>query len=542
MTGRCRAPGHALQGLAALLAYLAVFLACYAFPLLRHPELPQVAQGEPDSNFFVWSMAWWPYALTHGLNPLFSAQISAPAGADLSWATTTPALAVVMWPVTLAFGPVTALNLTLLVSAPLAAWAAFLAARRLTGRFWAALAAGTVFGFSPYEVGHTGSGQSNLTFLMLLPLMVYLVLLWRDQKLGSAVFTILLAAAMTAEFYVFNEAFTEMTVLWAVALVIGFALARPADRRTIIRLARLAALAWLAAVVLASPYLAYMLAHTPASFVAATPANSLNLNIVVAFASTIPLLLTAAALLWLTRSSRLAWLLVVIFVLTVALAAGPVLVIGSRQYGPLPWGRLWSLPLARSAEPTRLSLFAYLVLAIIMALWLAAPARSRLLQAGRWALGAVAVALIIAHLPAASAGNVIPAGNPSAAARPPVALPAFISLGLYRRYLHQGEIVVVVSDRGNAGALFQAETDFYFRVAGGFINAAFSSPSGLPAPVEALTDPSRAAEQAFRGYVRRAGVGAVLVEQAWSAPWMRVFSQMGLPSTRAGGVIVYRTG
>ena len=122
-----------------------------------------------------------------------------------------------MSPVTAAFGPVTSLNLTLLLSAPVSAWAAYLAARRLTGRFWAALAAGAVYGFSPYEVGHTGVGQANLAVIMLLPLMVYLVLLWRDGKLGRAAFTGLLAVAMTAEFYIFNEAFAEMTVLGAAA-------------------------------------------------------------------------------------------------------------------------------------------------------------------------------------------------------------------------------------------------------------------------------------------------------------------------------------
>jgi hypothetical protein len=35
-------------------------------------------------------------------------------------------------------------------------------------------------------------------------------------------------------------------------------------------------------------------------------------------------------------------------------------------------------------------------------------------------------------------------------------------------------------------------------------------------------------------------VGAILVERAWEAPWMRVFSRMGLHGTPVGGVMIYR--
>ncbi len=538
---RGRVPRPAVQGLLALAAYLAVFIIAYAFPLVVHPGLPQVGQTQVDPNFYIWSLRWWPYAISHGLNPLYSRQIGAPAGYDLAWTTTAPALAVFLAPVTAAFGPITSLNLTLLLSAPVSAWAAFLATRRLTGRFWAALMAGAVYGFCPYEVGHTGVGQANLIVIMLFPLMLYLALLWRDGKLGSRAFVGLMAVAMAAEFYIFNEAFAEMTVLWAAGLLIGFAVARPAERQTVARLARLVAVAWVVAVVLASPYLVYALRHYPAGFTKIYASNSLNLENLVNPRSGIPLLVIVLALAVLTWSSRLTRLLVILFVLIAALAVGPRPVIGTRQLGSLPWARLWSLPLARSAEPVRLMLFGYLVLAIVLAVWLAIPAKSRLLLAARWILGLAAVAAILAYVPEASRGSVIPAGAPSAAVRPTDALPTFISSGLYRDYLRPGEIVVVVSDRGNAGMLFQADTNFYIRIAGGFINAALSSTTALPAPVARLSHPTPAREQQFRAYVHQAGVGAILVERAWAAPWMQIFSRMGLHGRLVGGMIVYRT-
>jgi hypothetical protein len=536
---RARVPRPALQGLLALAVYLAIFIIGYVFPLVRHPGLPQVGQAEVDPNFYVWSWRWWPYAISHGLNPLYSRQIGAPIGFDLAWTTTAPAVAVILAPVTAAFGPITSFNLTLVLAAPVSAWAAFLAARRLTGRFWAALVAGAVYGFSPYEIGHTGAGQANLIVIMLLPLTLYLALLWRDGKLGRPVFVGLMAAAMAVEFYIFDEAFAEMAALWAVGLLVGFAVARPADRKTVARLAGLVAIAFVVALVLASPYLVYALHHYPAGFTKS--GASLHLERLIDPSSGILLLVIVLALAVLTWSSRLTRLLVILFVLIVALAIGPHPIIGAKHLGPVPWAQMWSLPIVRSAEPVRLMLFGYLVLAIIVAVWLAIPTGNRLLLASRWILGLATVVALLAYMPVSARATGLSADAPSATARPANALPTFISDGLYRDYLRPGEIVVVVSDRGNAGMLFQADTNFYMRIAGGFINVSLSDTTALPAPVARLRHPTPAREQRFRVYVRRAGVGAILVERAWAAPWMQIFSRMGLHGTSVGGMIVYRT-
>jgi hypothetical protein len=536
---QARAPGPALQALLALGVYLAVFIIAYTWPLIRHPGVPLAGQDQVDPNFYIWSWRWWPYAISHGLNPLYSRQIGAPAGYNLAWTTPVPAAAVLLSPVTAAFGPIVSFNLSLLLSAPVSAWAAFVATRRLTGRFWPALMAGTVYGFSWYEIAETGAGHPNLYVIMLLPLMLYLALLWRDGKLGSRWFVSLSALAMAAEFYVSNETFAGMTVLGAAALLIAFAVARPAERQTIARLARLAGLAYVAAIVLVSPYLVYALRHSPPKFTKVQPAFSLNLKDLVNPVSGIALLVIVLAVAVFTWSSRLTRLLVGLFVLTIALAIGPVAVAGSRQLGLVPWERLWYLPFARSGEPLRLVIFVNLVLAIIVAVFLATPIRNRLLLASRWIVGLVAVALIVAHV--ASFGSIVPAATPAAAAAPADELPAFLTSGLYRDYLRPGEIVAVVSDRGNAAMLFQADANFYFRIVGGFINRTFSTDTGLPAPVQALRRPTPARERQFQAYVHQAGVGAILVERAWAAPWMNVFRRMGLHGTPVGGVIVYRT-
>jgi hypothetical protein len=63
-----------------------------------------------------------------------------------------------------------------------------------------------------------------------------------------------------------------------------------------------------------------------------------------------------------------------------------------------------------------------------------------------------------------------------------------------------------------------------------------------PPPVAALTHLTRDTVRQFQDYARDAGVGAILVEQAWAQPWMSNFSRMGLHGTSAGGITVYPTG
>ena len=256
----------------------------------------------------------------------------------------------------------------------------------------------------------------------------------------------------------------------------------------------------------------------------------------------LPLLLVLLALAVFAWRSRITRLLVLTFAVIIALALGPALRVDGRQVLTLPWGSLWSVSVLRSAETNRFIVFGWLVLAIALARWLAQPARSRLVLAARWGLGLLAIAALLADLPT-FAEVVVPATPsyqaPVAGLHPADALPAFITDGAYRRSLSRGETVVVVSERGNAGMLFQAATGFYFRIAGGFINQA--PVDALPVPVASLQDPTRLKEQQFLSYVRTAHVGAVIVEQAWSEKWMSVFGQLGLKSSTVGGVIVYRT-
>ena len=570
---RWRTPGPVLQGLIAFVIYLVVMIFGLAQPLLPHLNVPQVQQSQVDANFYIWAIRWWPYAITHGLNPLFTTQITQSngiSGYNLAWATTTPTLALLMWPITATAGPVAAFNLSLILAPPASAWATFVLARRLTGRFWPALFAGSVFGFCAYEISHEASGQPNLTVTLLIPLIAYLVLRWWDGSLGRRGFLIWMTLALAAEFYTFVEAFTDLTMLAVIALVLGFAVAAQDVRPRVARLAVDSAIAYVAAVVLAAPYLYHALRNYPKSFhtpnalfwtdlagvvvprinrllgmkwLAPTASHDYSPTIYVG----IPLLLLFLLVAVFHWSNRLVRLLVTLYVIIFLLSLGQSLVVDGKTVVPLPWGKIWSLPILSSAEPQRLMDFGQLILALAMALWLAHVTKSKLMRSARWGLAVLSIAVIFADL-LNFAEVVVPKPVRWKQAVPSDQLtdqiPAFFTEGLYKQYIKPGETVVVVSHRGNAGMMFQAYTGFYFNISGGFINASLSSKYGLPNAVEDLSHlPGEVGAQRiadFKAYVKSAHIGAIIVERAWSEHWMYVFGPLGMKPITVGGVTVYQ--
>jgi hypothetical protein len=578
-----RIPYPALQGLLAFATYLTVFIVGFGLPLASHLNVPNIRQYWTDPQFYAWSLRWWPYAVSHWTNPLFSNQIGAPHGYNLAWASTTPSVDLLMWPVTAVFGVLVSYNVVLLIVPPISAWAAFIAARRLTGRFWASLLAGAVYGFSPYELIHNWQGQPNLTVIAIFPLMVYLVVRWWQGALSWVWFTVWMAVAMAVQFYTFNEGFAEMTAVLAGLLVIGVAVAGRGAWRKAVRLAGLTAIAYAAAVAAAAPYLIYALRHYQGEALTRQE-SAFSLQFVRLIVPTsqqmfgvaplirlsnhlgrggiddyvgIPLLVILLLLVAFAWKNRVSWLLALGFLFVLALAAGPALSLRTHHTVALPWARLWTLPIARSAEPSRFIVFGLLALSIALALWLAPPKKakpasrepkskyqlitSRLLLAGRWGLGLLAVAAVITDTPTSyQAVNPLPQYyKPPATLHAVNQLPAFLTQGLYRQYLRPGEIVAVFTQRGNAGMLFQAASNFYFRIAGGYINASLTPVNAVPHPLTAVANPSKVAVQTLADYLRSAGVGAILVEQAWEDPWMHNMDRLGFPGKSVGGVIVY---
>jgi hypothetical protein len=143
--------------------------------------------------------------------------------------------------------------------------------------------------------------------------------------------------------------------------------------------------------------------------------------------------------------------LIIIWVLSL----GPILHVGGNSLGSLP-GKLFSaLPFLDKALPTRFTMYAFLIVAMIASLWLAtSPAHRRIKYAA-------VLLIVIFSLPNFSAGYWTSK----------VDTPVFISNGIYRRYLTPDENVFFISDAVafTSNMLWQAQTGMYFRMAGGSI-------------------------------------------------------------------------
>src|SRR5690349_4200197 len=144
---------------------LGLFAATWA-----HPFANVIGDG-PDPPVFIWYLRWVPFAIGHGLNPLFTSYLDFPDGINLMWQTSVPLLGLLLAPITLTLGPIFAYNLLMTASMALAAWCAFLAFRRHVEHPWAAGLGGLLFGFSPYMLAQS-LGHPHVGVVFICPLML----------------------------------------------------------------------------------------------------------------------------------------------------------------------------------------------------------------------------------------------------------------------------------------------------------------------------------------------------------------------------------
>jgi hypothetical protein len=544
-------PSRRRQGqyLLALGAYVALALILFGPQILAHPSSRILAKASNDPELFVWMLRWWPHALAHGLNPLYTHVVYAPTGINLAWTTAIPVPGVVMAPVTAALGPVVAFNVLALLAPATAAWGGYVLCRQITRAHLPSLAGGFVFGFSAYEWREQWGGHPNLTLVVLVPLCVALVVAHSRGRLRAMPFVALLGLGLAAEFLVSIEVFATLSLVGALAYSTCLIFAPRGRRRVLLKTAGLIALAYMVAFVLISPVLHAMVAYPrplkhfpPLPFDLASEANpwTVFLSLVVpgrlvAGGSAMTHRLvgmdglylgvpTLAALVHLAVSKRRSpWVRAgaVLLPLVVLLAMGPGVKIAGRIV-PLPWLAVRSLPLMGLAVPRRLLLFALLIAGTGLAVWLAAAPRSRI----RWATVLVAAAFSLPNLVALLWST-------------DVGVPAFISSGAYRRYLSPGQIVLIADQRKGTQMLWQARSDMYFPLGAGFLGEAPPEFGNPRIPNLFRLPITHAQGEALRRYVDQHGVEVILISPAESPELeARLRSILGGRSVEAGNVDV----
>jgi len=437
---RARGPRPWLRELLVLAVYLAAGVAA-TWP--RAAYLTGRLPPGPDQAEYVWNMWWIAHQVVHLGNPWFTGTLAAPVGVQLGFDTLTPLLGLVMTPVTLLFGPSASYSLLAIVMPGLACYAMYRAARLWLRSQAGAIAAGAFFGlsgmfaFQDWYHLHTAAG------CVFLPLALETsVRLRRDPGIRRGV---LLGAVLGASMLVDQE-LSVLAILLAVIVLIPWLARRPGATGY-----RATAVAAVTGAVIASPQLLTMaqalaLGHSnpaageyvkfagelPSLFAPSPRLAHYGLTSLAALyhahtpdeaLATFGLVLTVLAAFglvvsWQRRGARALGLL---WLGCAALALGPTLYLGNRQFIPLaqtwhhqqvsllmPDTWLIRLPgLSSFREPDRLAL-----LGLVGAALLAGAAVEWLWQRNRAVL--VAVALLAA----------LEAGWPGPSGSMPTALPA----------------------------------------------------------------------------------------------------------------------
>jgi hypothetical protein len=481
----------ALRGLIAFLIYQTLAFLIWVVPILPRFTVQHLGVGLQDSRQFQWWLTWTPWAITHHLNPLHTPYAFAPDGANLSWFAFIPGPAIVMWPVTAIFGPMTSLN-TLMAAAPaLAAWATYLVCNRITHRFWPSLVGGFLFGFSAYIAGNT-IGFVNLSLIFPVPLLVYLAVRRVEGSLGPVAFVAAFSATLIGLFSISTELFGTAAIFLGLAFVIAVVFAGPI-RSALLRTGGLILVSGAIAALVLLPYLLAVVQNAPDSplyppelmpaadvwtFIVPAPATRLGgVEAIGTFLGThaanpvldgvayvglgVIALLVGFAIT--ERKRRETWLLLGFVVLVAVLTMGPVLHVGGVRRGWMPEQLLTKLPIVQSMIPARFAAYSALAVAVIAAIWLARAS-------GRfaWVRWVVALAAIVLLFP----------GAPSHT--PPNQIPVFFTSGTIDRVIQPGENVYAITVQRGDELVWQEVSGYRFRLAEGYLG---------PLPLEMRSGP-----------------------------------------------------
>ncbi|MGC1679004.1 MAG: hypothetical protein WA740_15860, partial [Candidatus Binataceae bacterium] len=210
-----------------------------------------------DPSAFFWFIAWWPYAMSRHLNPLFTSLLWAPSGTSLAWATPIPFPSLIAAPVTRLLGPIAAYNVLCLTAPPAAAFSSYLLCRFITAKFWPSILGGLIFGFSPYMLGQM-LAHVDLLMVFPVPLATLAALKFFAGEIRARTYIAGLAVLLVVQFLCFPELFAGMAVFGAIAFAIAFCVWP--ERQRIVAMIPPTAAAFAAAGAILSPYLYAMLA------------------------------------------------------------------------------------------------------------------------------------------------------------------------------------------------------------------------------------------------------------------------------------------
>jgi hypothetical protein len=506
---------------------------------------------------FMWALKWWPHAVAHLQNPLLSHDVWTPQGLDLARATSVPAAALVASPLTALFGPLVTFNVLMILGPATGAWAAYRLSLYISRSQLASILGGYLYGFSSYELAHL-LGLLHAILIFCAPVCALLALKRLDERISARRYVTLLAITLIVQLLLSTELFLTLTTMAAVTFVLAWLFA-PAYRNRLRMLLPSTLLAYGATVVLCAVFLYYALARGSGYSVGAgyTYVSDV-LNFVIPTRITwlgghlfdsvtdnftgelseqgaylgLPLILMLVIYFVQARRTAAARILLGIIVVAGVWSLGAKLHVKGPTRADLPGLVLAHLPVFDELAPARIALYLALAISVAVALWLSRT-RARPWQ---WGLAGLAVLSLIPATNATYPGTRVPVFHSR------VSEPRFFSAGMYRNSLHRNEVVLPLpwANQG-ASMLWQAQANFYFRMASGHFGAPPAAYRALPIVKQLLANrPTSGATPALRSFIVGHGVGAIIQDPYSASSWAPILTRLGLKGARAGGVVVYR--
>jgi hypothetical protein len=525
VAGWCRARGGVVRGVVALALFTGLSILVFALPVMGALTTRCVGSCLADTNLYTWSFGWMDQALTNHLDPLFTTSVWAPFGVHLAWVTTLPGPAIVMQPITQAFGGLTSVNILMIAAPATAAWAMYLVCVRVTQRFWPSIVGGAVFGFSTYINQHMRA-QLNLVLVLFVPLAVYLVLRRLDRSLHPVAFVPALALVLAGEFTTATEIFATMTLFGGLAYVGALVLGPWELKKRLLMTAVYIAVAYALALAAVFPIISRLQHNAPPDKAVRPPdLNAIDLLSFVTpsgyarfgggtFASVtsrfpslpqndtgyVGVLFVVIAVWFLVQFRRYwwAWFVAGFAFLVANLSLGPVLHVNGHVITDVPQKALWSLPLIQHATPDRYPMYLFAALGVMTAAWLAFSAKRFL-----WARYVVAIVAIAAM-------SIDLAIEPHYHGTPDI--PAFFTDGTYAEYLDADDVVLGIPSGLGGDMMWQERTRFGFRLGRAYIGPIHPLGYTNASLGVITTEPwhTLPRENGIRHFIRERGVSAVV--------------------------------
>ena len=427
----------------------------------------------------IWLFAWYKHAFLMHSGFFLSKALFYPTGINLTHVNAAPLLSILMLPITLFFGPVVSYNLCAIFAPGLAAWTAyFLCDHVIKSKPYAFISA-YFYGFSCYMIAQSLGHLCLVAPAIFIPLLVLVILYKAADKISATKTIMLLTILLTFLFLISLEILATATIWGGVCFLIALYFFKD-KKRQLLSLIKPVLISYGLMACLMSPYLYYFLqnddsvsqfvnlaVYWPAPLLGFFIPNGLFLlhsqstlhlsshftngdyseyNVYIGFGFLLLIILYAKQQ-WQKKETRYLISLIILFSL---IAMGPIFHFVQKNVFSFPWAILFKLPILHIALTCRYGLYLSLVLALIIGLWL---------KKGTWALkyrllmvGFSGLFLIPVHAPHMKFYT-----------------PSFFSTGLYKQDIHQNECLIVLPYAGGPSLLWQAQTNFYFNIAGGYL-------------------------------------------------------------------------